>query len=275
MRTLLTLLPRATIRICLMPLLLAGCAHETLEARPPSGVDLSGRWKLNVADSDDPMRLTQAALASATASAGPGGTQSPQGGGGGGGGRGQRGAGPGGFAGPLGPTPPSVMMLDEALRWPGRELTIDQSGTSVTFSSGGRAETCRPGEHSHGAPKPRDDPHSHDAPIRGRGDAPPPECGWDEAALVLKPRDVEEAHPAFDAAFSLSDDRQRLIEVVTFHSGRSSGFTASRVWDRVVAADSSGSSSTTSGSAVSPSGSSTSGPVPSGGSPAPPGAPPR
>lgn len=223
--------PCLTLLLRLTPLLLAGCAHEELAARPPSGVDLSGHWKLNVADSDDPMRLTQAALASATAGAGPGDTTAPQGGTG----RGQRQAGAGGFGrvGPMGPTPPSVMMLDDALRWPGRDLAISQSGASVTFSSGGRAETCQPGEHPHGPKPPPDNPRSHDAPARGRGDAPPPRCGWDQATLIVQPRDGEEAHPAFDAAFSLSDDRQRLIEVVTFHSGRSSGFTASRVWDRV------------------------------------------
>jgi len=31
----------------------------------------------------------------------------------------------------------------------------------------------------------------------------------------------------------VSDDGQRLIEVVSYKGGRSSGFTASRVWDRV------------------------------------------
>lgn len=235
----LTLPPRLTALLRLTPLLLTACAHEELAARPPSGVDLSGQWKLNVADSDDPMRLTQAALASATAGAGPGGTTSPQGGTG----RGQRQGGAGGFgpAGPMGPSPPSVMMLDDALRWPGRDLAIHQSGANVTFSSGGRDENCQPGEHPHGPKPPPDNPRSHDAPTRGRGDAPPPRCGWDQATLIVQPRDREEPRAPFDAAFSLSEDRQRLIEVVTFHSGRSSGFTASRVWDRVTSVGASGS----------------------------------
>jgi len=211
---------------------LAGCAREELAARPVNGADLSGEWTLNVADSDDAMRLTQAALASATASAGAGGTTGSNGG------RGQRARGGGlGPAGPLGPAPPPVMTLDEALRWPGRELVISQSAAGVTFRSGGREETCRPGagqaEH---APRRKSDPRSHDAPDQGRGDAPPPRCGWDQATLVVQPRDIAEDHAPYDQAFTLSEDRQRLIEVVTFRAGRSSGFTASRVWDRAPAA---------------------------------------
>jgi hypothetical protein len=31
----------------------------------------------------------------------------------------------------------------------------------------------------------------------------------------------------------LSEDGQRLVEVVAFKGGRSSGFTMSRVWDRL------------------------------------------
>jgi|GEM_PF-873359 hypothetical protein len=213
-------------------LLLAACAHEQLATKPSSGVDLSGQWRLNVADSDDPMRLTQAALANQTAGAGAGGTTAPSG-------RGQRQSGRGGLGpgGPQGPALPSVMALDEALRWPGRELSITQGSADVTFRSGGRDETCRPGGQQHGkhAPHPKDNPQSHDAPERpdrGRGDAPPPRCGWDEAVLVVQPSDVEEGHAPYEQDFSLSDDKQRLIEVVTFRGGRSSGFTASRVWDR-------------------------------------------
>jgi hypothetical protein len=212
-------------------LLLAACAHEPLAPEPAGRVDLSGQWKLNTADSDDPMRLTQAALANATAGSGPGGTTAPNPGG-----RGQRQAARGGLGpgGPQGPALPSVMALDEALRWPGRELAITQGSASITFRSGGRDETCQPGEDKGRAAKPpKDNPHSHDAPDRGRGDAPPPRCGWVSSTLVVQPRDLEEGRPAFEQAFSLSEDRQRLIEVVTFTGGRSSGFTASRVWDRV------------------------------------------
>jgi hypothetical protein len=37
--------------------LLAGCATERFDATPPSGVDLTGEWNLNVNLSDDPDRL--------------------------------------------------------------------------------------------------------------------------------------------------------------------------------------------------------------------------
>lgn len=213
-------------------LLIAACAHEELGSRPPSGVDLSGQWRLNVADSDDPLRLTQQALSSQTAGADAGGSTAPPQGGRG---RGQRQGGAGGLGslgGPMGPSAPGVMTLDEALRWPGKDLSITQGNTAITFSSAGRDETCRPGEHRPKHKPPKDNPESHDAPQRGRGDALPPHCGWDEATLVVQPRDTEEDHAPFDKAFTLSEDRQRLIEVVTFRGGRSGGFTASRVWDR-------------------------------------------
>ncbi|HLW25235.1 MAG TPA: hypothetical protein VKT22_12825 [Steroidobacteraceae bacterium] len=214
----------------LMLMLLAACAREELATKPASAVDLSGQWKLNVADSDDPMRLTQAALAAQTAGAGPGGTTAPTPSG-----RGQRQAARGGLGpgGPTGPMLPSVMMLDEALRWPGRELAITQGSGGVTFQSLGRDESCKPGAEQSHAKHVKDDPRSHDAPDRGRGDAPPPRCGWDSSTLVVQPRDLEEGHPPYEQAFSLSEDKQRLIEVVTFRGGRSSGFSASRVWDRV------------------------------------------
>src|ERR1019366_4940456 len=75
------------IALILAVIALAGCAAEKLASTPPAGVDLSGLWKLNEADSDDPQRLMQSQLASATASAGTGGSTgssrrgSPNGGG--------------------------------------------------------------------------------------------------------------------------------------------------------------------------------------------------
>ncbi len=38
-------------------LLIAGCAHQRLTAAPAAGADLSGHWRLNAAESDDPQGL--------------------------------------------------------------------------------------------------------------------------------------------------------------------------------------------------------------------------
>jgi hypothetical protein len=62
---------------------------------------------------------------------------------------------------------------------------------------------------------------------------PPPVCGWDDKTLVVQSSEPEDDRPPFEQRFSVSDDGQRLIEVVSYKGGRSSGFTASRVWDRV------------------------------------------
>ncbi len=59
---------------------LSACAGEQQSSAPPAGVDFSGQWKLNAADSDDPTHLAQAASGQA------GGTR-----GGGSGGQGGRG----------------------------------------------------------------------------------------------------------------------------------------------------------------------------------------
>jgi hypothetical protein len=195
---------------------LAGCASEHLAVVPPAGVDLSGHWKLNEPDSDDPQRLLQSQLTSATAGAGAGGQTGSAG-------RGGR----GGFApGAVGPALPSVSALDEGLRWPGKGLAIKQSEGVVTFATDGRTRVCRPTAKLKATSGTDDSSH-------GRGDAPPPACGWDNGTLVVQSGDPEDNHPPFEQRFSLSDDRQRLIEVVTYKGGRSSGFTASRVWDRV------------------------------------------
>jgi hypothetical protein len=201
---------------------MAGCASDKLALAPPQGVDLSAHWKLNEADSDDPQRLLQSQLANATAAAGPGGST---GSGGRGGGQSSRG---GGYAGgPMGPAMPSVLTLDEALRWPEKDLVIQQSGGTVTFSSGGSKRVCRPDVDRH-----RHRLSGNDA-SHGRGDVPPPVCGWDARTLVVQSGEPEDERPPFELRFSVSDDGQRLIEVVSFKGGRSSGFTASRVWERV------------------------------------------
>ncbi|HMK86079.1 MAG TPA: hypothetical protein VK437_09000 [Steroidobacteraceae bacterium] len=209
---------------------LAACASDELSSTPPKGVDLSGHWKLNEADSDDPQRILQSQIAAATATT-PGPTSAP---------RGRQGARGGGFGptGPMGPQMPSVAVLDEALRWPGRDLTVKQTGTAVSFITDGAERACRVGQakgHQHVA----GDSQGRDSPSRGRGDAPPPRCGWDESTLVVQSGEPDEDRPPYELRFSLSDDGERLVEVVSFKGGRSSGFTASREWDRWAAASSS------------------------------------
>jgi len=205
------------IALFLAAIILAGCASEKLASTPAGGVDLSGHWKLNEADSDDPQRLMQSQLATATANAGAGGTTGSSG-------RGSRNGGGPVARGPIGPVMPSVAALDEGLRWPGKSVAINQSGGVVTFTSDGKNRMCRPGAGSRSqAPD----------PAQGRGSAPPPVCGWDDKTLVVQSGDPEDDHPPFELRLSLSDDGQRLIEVVSFKGGRSSGFTASRVWDRL------------------------------------------
>jgi hypothetical protein len=196
-------------------LVLAGCGGEQLAATPPAGFDLSGHWKLNEAESDDAQRLMQSQLAAATATAAD--QQSSQ-----------RQRGRGGMAaapGAMGPVMPSVALLDEGLRWPGKDLAVTQTGGVISFASDGGVRDCRPNL------KPQQ--QTAQAHTRGRGDAPPPKCGWAEKSLVVESGEAEEDRPPYDQRFSLSPDGGRLIEVVTFHGGRSSGFTASRVWDRV------------------------------------------
>jgi hypothetical protein len=202
---------------------LGGCTSANLASTPPAGVDLTGHWTLNVADSDDPQRLMQAQIAAATANTtSDGQTGSPRGGRNGGRGSLQ--------GGPTGPMMPSVLILDEALRWPGRDLVVKQASGSVTFISDGNPRLCRSHqgqghEHSGG-------PGGRDAASRGRGDAPPPRCGWDERTLVVQSGEADADRPPFEQRFSVSEDGQRLEEIIVFKGGRSSGYVASREWDR-------------------------------------------
>jgi hypothetical protein len=204
---------------------LAGCASEKLEQAPPAGVDFSGSWNLNVADSDDPQRLIQAQFNAPAAGQS---STSPSGGRGGrqGGARG----GAGGYSGGPAPVMPSVGLLSDGLRWPGKQLEVKQVAGVVAFISGGINRVCQPTE-----PGQRHHPSSggggRDAPPRAR-DAPVAHCGWMEKTLIVRGGDPDEDHPPFEEHYSLSDDGQRLVEVVEFKGGRSSGFTMSRVWDR-------------------------------------------
>ncbi|MHB8475272.1 MAG: hypothetical protein ACYDBZ_03155 [Steroidobacteraceae bacterium] len=205
---------------------LAGCASEKLEQAPPAGVDFSGSWNLNVADSDDPQRLMQAQFNAPAA--GQSGT-SPSGGGG----RGGRQGGAGGYPGSPAPVMPSVAFLSEGLRWPGKQLEIKQVAGVVAFISEGTHRVCQPTEGGHRHhPTARDGaPSGRDAPPRAR-DAPVAHCGWMEKTLIVRGGDPDDDRPPFEEHYSLSDDGRRLVEVVEFKGGRSSGFTMSRVWDR-------------------------------------------
>jgi hypothetical protein len=218
--------------VVLAAVCLAACATEKLGQAPPAGVDFSGRWKLNAADSDDPQRLLQAQF-----NVPPAGQSRPSPGGGGGRQSGGRGSAAGmNLGGPGGPAMPPVSALNEGLRWPGKQLEIKQVAGVVAFTSDGINRICQPT----GAAKihrqragmgDRDAAAGRDATTRAR-DAPPPRCGWTEKTLIVEGGDPDDDHPPFEEHYSLSDDGQRLVEVVDFKGGRSSGFTMSRVWDR-------------------------------------------
>jgi hypothetical protein len=202
--------------LLLLIALSAGCATDReLATSPPPGVDLSGRWHLNVADSDDPMRLTQAL------SAGTGMGPADQGQRGGGrSGRGGRSTAQAPFAQPI--SIPATMVAD-LLRWPGTRLEIHQDGGTATFDSDGDSRVYKPGAGSaksagHGAKK------DH----RSSGPAP---CGWLGASLVVHV-EPESNQPGFDARYRVSDDKARLVQVITLQGGQLTGFAMSRVWDR-------------------------------------------
>src|ERR1700688_2165941 len=82
---------RVALLVALM--CLSACVSEKLALAPPSGVDFTGRWKLNEADSDDPLRVVQSQMKDT----GPG-TSGDSGSSGGRRGQGGRGGGRGGAA---------------------------------------------------------------------------------------------------------------------------------------------------------------------------------
>jgi hypothetical protein len=201
-------------------MILSACADDKLAANPPSGVDFSGRWKLNEADSDDPQHLAQAANGTAANSNN---TQQS--------GRGRSRGGGGATGAVQGPMAPAMGVMGASLRWPGKGLEIKQVAGVVAFTSDGRNRVCQPGaekkHHRHD-----DDSRDRDSTPSGR-DAPPLVCGWSTRTLVVRGGDTEDDRPAFEEEYDLSEDGMRLIEVVVFTGGRSNGFTLSRVWDRV------------------------------------------
>ena len=205
-------------------LMLSACVEEKLAANPPTGVDFSGRWQLNEADSDDPQHLAQVANGTAATAAG---SNAPQGGRG----RGRAGVGGAGPLGAQGPLPPPMGTMGAALRWPGKAVEIKQVAGVVAFTSDGRSRVCQPGaerKHRHHESRERD--YDRDAPPAGRDG--PPLCGWSERTLVVHGGDPDEDRAPYEEDYSLSEDGTRLIEVVIFNGGRSNGYTLSRVWDR-------------------------------------------
>ena len=203
---------------------ISACASDGLSLAPPPGVDFSGQWKLNVADSDDPMHLLQLANAQAASAADNTGNS------GRGGGRGGRGGGPAsGYPGLTPPATPSVSALADASRFPGKLLDIKQVGGVLTFASLGQTRVCQPSgaknSHHHSNASDRD------APLPAAREAPPPKCGWLEKTLIVRSSEQDEDRPPFEEHYSISDDG-RLVEEVIFRGGRSSGFTMSRVWDK-------------------------------------------
>jgi hypothetical protein len=210
---------------------MSACASDNLSLAPPHGVDFTGKWKLNEADSDNPLRLQQTANGQA---AGAGNTGDS--GGRGGGGRGGRG-GRGGSESAGNPTlrppaTPSMDVLGESVGFPGSRLEIKQVGGIVAFTSDGKNQVCQPGE----AKKPRHHGNSsdRDAPLRSEREIPPPTCGWSDKTLIVHSADPDEDRSAaFEERYSISEDGRRLVEEVSFKGGRSNGFTLSRVWDRV------------------------------------------
>jgi len=163
--------------VVLSVMCLASCASEKLTQGPPSGVDFSGAWKLNEADSDDAQRLI-AAQFSAPA---PGNSQNTSPSGGQGGSRGGRGRDSIGGLNPgaAGPVIPPVSALNAGLRWPGRQLEIKQVAAVVVFTSDNANRMCQPGgrAHKHQAD---DDGNSSGRDTPSRRDPPPPHCTWEE-----------------------------------------------------------------------------------------------
>ncbi len=214
--------------------LLCACASEKLALVPPAGVDFSGRWRLNDAESDDPMRLVTSQIDPSRVGTGQGGQ--------GGQGRGRRGGGPGGGMGGVGgPVMPGVDTLGDGLRWPGKDIEIKQVAGAVALSSGGvnqlyqpRSVDAKPRRH-----KARDDGQGgrdmrdRDMPARDRGEGPPAVCGWENRTLVVQGGEADDERAPYEQRYSVSEDGQRLVEVISFKGGRSGGFTMSRTWDRV------------------------------------------
>jgi hypothetical protein len=216
---------RAVVLVAIIAL--GACASDRQSLAPPAGVDFTGHWKLNEADSDDPLHLQQTANSQSAARAGDGGSS------GGRGGRGGRGGSQGlGYPTLMAPATPTMGVLADALRFPGKQLEIKQVGGVVAFTSDGKNRICQPRD-ANKVPRHRSNSSDRDAPMPARRDTPPPSCGWSDKTLIVHGNDPDEDRPPFEEHYLISEDGQRLVEEVSFRGGRSNGFTLSRVWDRL------------------------------------------
>jgi len=203
---------RAGLLLCLF--LLAGCAGEKLAPAPPPGADLSGHWKLNIADSDDPLRLGQALDSAGNPAAN--GSQSGGRGGGRGGGQGSGGMGAASGLGQAAGPPLGSSAVNEILQWPGRDLEITQNAGVATFESDNDRRVYQPTQP--GKKKTKHGTHRV--------------VGWSGPTLVIA-IDPDDDRPQYEVHYQLSSDGQRLLQLVLIKSGRMTGFSMSRVWDRV------------------------------------------
>jgi hypothetical protein len=206
-------------------LLLSACATDRLKVNPPAGIDFSGKWKLNQAESDDPMQLFKAQNAADKPQQDPSGGEAPPPRSHRSGGR----MGPNGAQGSLGPQPPPLAAMSGPLRWPGRELEVKQVAGVVAFTSDEQNRVCQPDSDRKVAKKA--DPRDRSAPVAHETQT---FCGWLDSTLVVHGAQPDDGRAAaYEEHYDLSDDRQRLVETIVFKSGRSNGYTLSRVWDRV------------------------------------------
>lgn len=193
----------------------AGCASEQLAMMPPAGVDLSGHWRLDAVDSDDPQRLLQA-TSPLEGQAAVGGDE--DGGRRGSGGRngGGRGEAPAMSAGAGLP----VVDIGEVMQWPGQDLVIKQIGGTVAFSSDGDERVYQPANLSTAKAR-----HGHRRRSRLR-------CGWYGRSLVVQVQPDDDG-PIIEARYQISADGAQLIQRLMPLGERGRGTAISRVWNRV------------------------------------------
>jgi hypothetical protein len=215
--------------LALAAIFLAACASEKLALAPPAGVDFSGTWKLNQADSDDPQRLLNQTEPGRTKSSSDGSAGGGPPGGGRGGKRGGRSGGGMGAAGTAGtqapPSSATLRALGSSLHWPGKDLQIKQVGGIVELTSENTNRIYRPAIAKRHMPK------SAGGDDALRRDGPPPLCGWSAKTLVVLVGDSADDRITVEQHYGISEDGRRLVEVVGV-KGHMDGFTMSRVWDR-------------------------------------------
>jgi hypothetical protein len=208
-------------------ILLAACASEKLALAPPAGVDFSGSWKLNKADSDDPQLLLQSqtdpnrakASGGDTTGGGPSGGGGSPGGGRGGKRGGQRSNSRSGAAGAQAPPSSATLRaLGSSMRWPARDLRIKQVAGMVEITSENITRTYHPTGAKRHTP----------ASAKGEGALI---CGWSAKTLIVLGSDSEDDRVPVEQHYAMSEDGRRLIEIAGV-KGHMDGFTMSRVWDR-------------------------------------------